>query len=353
MNWSTFWSQFRVAIDSNTDLSEEHKLAYLRDAVQDPSTKHLLFSGAEWEGLYLEVVELLKLRFDQRRIIHTNYCQTLTQLGPVKSTKADLHQFVDTVRHAISGLKHTEQFDIRSFLTSILHPCLSKSLQVEWEVHSNKIKGVPPVEDFLNFVMIRATVLSTQPPVPPTKVPDHKPENRQERKSERKPEHYQRHRAAMHVATPSSGFKYECLLCSPEKHPLYMCAKFNTFTVNQCQEHLKANHLCHDCLAPGHKTTECRSPARCKVCEANHHTMVHKDVTSPAQPAVATNALALQSLSIPDILMMTSQVTLTGLRGKTFLARALLDSGSSMTLVFSRAAQVLSLPVTKTRVTFS
>ena len=257
------------------------------------------------------------------------------------------------MRHAISGLKHTEQFDIRSFLTSILHPCLSKSLQVEWVVHSNKIKGVPPVEDFLNFVMFRATVLSTQPPVPPTKVPDHKPENRQERKSERKPEHYQRHRAAMHVATPSGGFKYECLLCSPEKHPLYMCAKFNTFTVNQCQEHLKANHLCHNCLAPGHKTTECRSPARCKVCEANHHTMVHKDVTSPAQPAVATNALALQSLSIPDILMMTSQVTLTGPRGKTFLARALLDSGSSMTLLSSRAAQVLSLPVTKTRVTFS
>ena len=105
------------------------------------------------------------------------------------------------MRHAISGLKHTEQFDIRSFLTSILHPCLSKSLQVEWEVHSNKIKGVPPVEDFLDFVMFRATVLSTQPPVLPIKVPDHKPEKRQERMSERKPEQYQRHRAAMHVAT--------------------------------------------------------------------------------------------------------------------------------------------------------
>ena len=211
--------------------------------------------------------------------------------------------------HTISGLKHTEQFDIRSFLTSILHPCQSKSLQVEWEVHSNKIKGVPHVEDFLDFVMFRATVLSTQLPVPPTKVPDHKPEKRQERKPERKPEHYQRHRVAMHVATPSAGFKYECLLCSPEKHPLYMCAKFNTFTVNQRQEHMKTNHLCHNSFAPGHKTMECRSPARCKVCEAKHHTMVHKDFTSPAQLAVATNAFAPQSASIPDILMMTSQVT--------------------------------------------
>ena len=233
MNWSTFWCQFRVAVNSNADLSKEHKLAYLRDAVQDPSTKHLLFSGTEWESLYSKVVELLKQRFDQRRIIHTNYCQTLTQLGPVKSTKADLHQFVDTVRHAISRLKLTEQFDIRSLLTSILHPCLSKSLQAEWEVHSNKIKGVPPVEDFLDFVMFSATVLSTQPPVPPTNVLDHKPEKRQERKLERKPEYYQRHRAPMHVATPSGGFKYECLLRSPKKHPLNMCAKWGAYTWNQ------------------------------------------------------------------------------------------------------------------------
>ena len=46
MNWFTFWSQFRIAVDSNADLSEEHKLACLQDAVQDPSTKHLI----QWSG---------------------------------------------------------------------------------------------------------------------------------------------------------------------------------------------------------------------------------------------------------------------------------------------------------------
>ena len=216
---------------------------YLWNAVQDPTTKHLLFSGAEREGLYSGGSRTSQAKIRLEKNHPHQLLPDSDTVGPVKYTKADLHQFVDTVCHTISGLKHTEQFDIRSFLTSILHPCLSKSLQVEWEVHSNKIKGIPPVEDFLDFVMFRATVLSTQPPVPPTKVPDHKPEKRQEKKPERKPEHYQRHRAAMHVATPSGGFKYECLLCSPENHPLYMCAKFNTFPVNQRQEHLKTNHL--------------------------------------------------------------------------------------------------------------
>ena len=46
MNWSTFWSQFRVAIDSIADLSEEDKLAYLRDAVQDPNPL-IQWSGTE------------------------------------------------------------------------------------------------------------------------------------------------------------------------------------------------------------------------------------------------------------------------------------------------------------------
>ena len=47
MNWAQFWAQFRTAVDSNPDLTQEHKLAYLRDAIKDPSIKALLFSGAE------------------------------------------------------------------------------------------------------------------------------------------------------------------------------------------------------------------------------------------------------------------------------------------------------------------
>ena len=108
-------------------------------------------------------MKLLKQRFDQRRTVHSTYCQTLTQFGAVKSTKADLHQFVDKVRHAIAGLKHTGQFDIESFLTSILHTCLAKSLQVEWELHSTKNKGVPTIDDFLEFVMLHAAALSNPP----------------------------------------------------------------------------------------------------------------------------------------------------------------------------------------------
>ena len=51
--------------------------------------------------------------------------------------------------------------------------------------------------------------------------------------------------------------------------------------------------------------------------------------------------------------MMTSKVMLHGPGGKKLVSRALLDSGSSMTLISSKAAQILELPTTRAKVTFS
>ena len=195
MDWAAFWSQFRTAVDSNKDLSEEHKLAYLRDAIKDPSVRSLMFSGAERKGLYAEVVGVLHERFDKRRTIHATYCHQITSLSTIKNTKTDLHQLVDKVKHAVSGLKHTGQYDLPAFLTSFLTSCLPKGLQVEWEVHSKDSKDVPPLDDFLQFCSFRADVLSTST----TPTPEIKSKS-----SDPKPEQHQRkhHRAAVNAAAP-------------------------------------------------------------------------------------------------------------------------------------------------------
>ena len=87
MNWAPFWAQFRAAADSNSDFTGEH---YLRDAVKDTSICSLLFSGAERDGLYDEVVSLLHQRFEKKRVIHANYVQILTSLSSVRANRTDL-----------------------------------------------------------------------------------------------------------------------------------------------------------------------------------------------------------------------------------------------------------------------
>ena len=155
------------------------------------------------------------------------------------------------------------------------------------------------------------------------------------------------------------------------------------------EEHIRSKNLCTNCLAPGHQGQECRSWARCRQCGGKHHTMIHKErrtqapvnvitpvVTDsiPPNPTVPMNLNIVcnatddpitssvnvactntdkpinpiqsvtQSLSLPNCLMMTGKVLVKGPGGRQVMARALLDSGSSMTLVSAKLAKSAQLP---------
>ena len=151
---------------------------------------------------------------------------------------------------------------------------------------------------------------------------------------------------------------------------------FNNMSVHQRGEHIRSKKLCYNCLAPGHQTGECRSLARCRSCGGKHHPLVHRETSSPAvvnvvaagntpvsndvnPPVVNVIAAATNSVSndvpqaLPSCLMMTSQVLVKGPDGRQMRARALLDSGASMSLLSNRVAQTLQLPRRATNVTFS
>ena len=120
-------------------------------------------------------------------------------------------------------------------------------------------------------------------------------------------------------------------------------------TASRRGEHTRTFRLCYNCLAPGHRTAECRSLTRCKTRGGCHHTLVHREVvnTTPAVNALvaSTNAMSSKSSpSIPTSLMMTSQVLVKGPGGRTMVARALLDSGASMSLVSSRSTNLTVTP---------
>ena len=54
------------------------------------------------------------------------------------------------------------------------------------------------------------------------------------------------------------------------------------------EDHSNINHLCFDCMAPGHKTCDCRSSNRCQKCSGSHHTCLHKDRTQLSSVAEST-----------------------------------------------------------------
>ena len=202
-------------------------------------------------------------------------------------------------------------------------------------------------------------------------------EPKRESKPNHKKEQHQRKRATVHISTapppapkpspppsqpesrpPSNyqNFKYDCILCSV-KHPLFLCPRFGTMTVEQRMDHIRALHLCANCLAPGHKTADCRSYGRCRTCRDKHNTLVHQDTppspTTTTQTAANNPVATTSNLSVQASLTMTSQVMLAGSAGRKLVVRALLDSGASMSLISAKAANTLQLPKTNALDTFS
>ena len=146
--------------------------------------------------------------------------------------------------------------------------------------------------------------------------------------------------------TSSASYKRDYLFCKPKKHPLFVCPKCLAFSTQQRIGQVQAKKLCSNCLAVGHPTESCKSTFRCRECGANHHTTIHQTQSPP----VAVNSA---TVNIQESLLMTAQVLLSGPGGKKIQARAFIDPGVAMSLISSKIAQQLSLPLTKTHPQFS
>ena len=341
MGWSTFWSTFRSTVDERTELSNSQKLNYLRQAVKDPSLQLLLNSPLETPDTYQDIVTELKDRFQKTREIHQAIVKTITTLSSPKHTRADLRLLYDIIKTSITNLKSTKHYDIDSFLSSLVYAILPAKLQLLWDQATKREKGVPPVAELLTFMKDHAETLpaSTASPVEKT-VPPRKKEY-----------HAARGRNNVNVYTPSPPFapyKWDCLLCKPEKHPLYVCAKWASYTLVQKIAHISANNLCSNCLAGGHTTADCKSSYRCKDCRQKHHTSIHQQAAAtPVHHHTAT------SQQVPDALLTTTQLLLIGPNGEELKARGLIDSGAGIFLVTKRVAKLLNLPLVPAKLQLS
>ena len=349
MQWSTFWASFQSTIGDRKELTNTQRLHYLRKAVTDPDIQLLLHSPTETPDMYLEVVQELKSRFNKTREIHRHLTKALISTASPKQTRIELRRLADTVKRTIDSLKSTKYYDLDSFLSSMIYLILPSRLQILWDQHTKKDKGVPPVQQLLLFIRDHAETLPSTHSPPAEKPADtgKKPYRKFDKK-----EQYQHPKAKgnIHVVTPASTYRWECSLCKPDKHPLHVCPKWSSFNINQRLGHIQAKGLCSNCLAVGHATASCKSIYRCRDCSQPHHTTIHQQ---PPPAVTSVNYSMSKSSKLPDALMTTAQVFLTGPNGQRMKARALIDSGAGLSLISKRVAQTLELPLEKVNLQLS
>ncbi|XP_075150060.1 uncharacterized protein LOC142229412 [Haematobia irritans] len=80
---------------------------------------------------------------------------------------------------------------------------------------------------------------------------------------------------------------YDCGICK-ERHSLRDCPIFIMMPVADRRVTVRTYNYCMNCLAKSHTVERCSSPATCRKCGYQHHTMLHPQIartpsaTSPA-----------------------------------------------------------------------
>ena len=338
LGWSTFWSSFEATVDGRKDLSNTQKLNYFKQSIKDPSLQMLLNSPIETPDTYPDLVAEMKERFEKPREVHRAIIKQMTTITNPKFTRSSLRIWYDSIKCGISNLKASKHYDLDAYLSSYYYSTLPTRLQTLWDQETRKEKGVPPILQLLDFVKGQAETLpaesttqtsntqstSTNKGSQPKKTPYQKPKMTQ---------------GSLHTATTRQS-PPECKLCAPEHHLIYFCPKWNNYTIPQRLNHISTHSLCSNCLSSqGHSTTECKSSRRCKHCNQKHHNSIHQD------GPVSVNYSSMAASKLPDVLLPTAEVLLTGPTGQTVRARALIDTGAGLSIISKRLVQKLSLPL--------
>ncbi len=179
--------------------------------------------------------------------------------------------------------------------------------------------------------------------------------------------------AASRVITPKLNFKERkednfhaaveetssssrcCTVCQKEDHSASNCERFKGMKVDDRWKLAKDNSLCFRCLGKNHSIKECRVKWTCKAegCTKRHHTMLHGQVPvlrgKSNNGSVEVNATVNQASGGGAILRIVA-VNLHGPGGE-MAVNALLDEGSTVTLVSDKVAQSLGLKGPKTHCT--
>ena len=342
LHWPTFWQQFSSSVDTREDLPDSTKLAYLRTAVKDPEAALLLHPSMDGPHTYKHLVKELHLRYERTKKIHRELVDKLINLPAAKYNSHELRKLVDATNSYADCLSTTGHFTLEAFISSIVYSKLSYKLQIDWDNDQPDDNVVVPYPKLLEYVTKKVFTLSDHKTSTPA--PLDPPEKRPARKQERKQEH--QHKQKSHVYSvssppPASSYKWECVLCTPDKHPLHVCPKWSNYSVAQRLSHVKDRKLCSNCLAVGHLTANCKSTYRCRDCGQAHHTSIHQ--SSPS--SVPVNSTTSQSQQVPDALLMTAEVLLKGPGGHQTKARAFIDPGAGVSLISSRVTQILDLPL--------
>ncbi|XP_061720128.1 uncharacterized protein LOC133527231 [Cydia pomonella] len=349
-DWLEFRDTFSSLIHSNNSIPNINKFHYLRAALKGSAAvviQSLDFSSDNYTSAW----ELLCDRYNNKRSLVNNHIQAIFNIEQLsKESSRSIRNLIDTINKNLRALKSldlpTEHWDV--LIIQIISSKLDTTTHHKWESYRNKLKELPTLQMFNDFLKDRADLLES------TEI-----SNKKRRSSDTT--HSRQKALTANTYSPTTSRKYACPFCNQD-HALYLCPKFKTLKLQARVDKAKALKVCLNCLRVGHNEKTCRLNS-CRTCGLQRNSLLHEH-TTPA-PSPSSNDVALHSLPQPDddeqfsspvqeismsavnnnsMLLSTVLIQVTDHSGKKQTIRALLDNGSTASYVTESLCAKLNLP---------
>ncbi|XP_052745005.1 uncharacterized protein LOC128199455 isoform X2 [Bicyclus anynana] len=298
-------------IHNNSSLDVIQKLYYLRSyLIGEPLDliKNLPITPES----YSEALKLLENRYENKYKIVNEHISHLLDLKCItKSTASNLRDFVSCIRQQLAAISIHEPNVIHwsPILLCIFSRKLDSFTTRAYQMDRSS-DNKPSLEEFLQYLEKRALAL----------------ENAEQG-------HTEGNSRVAALATQGSS----CSYCKSKEHKLFKCKKFYLLTAQERILFIEKNKLCITCL--GTHKGKCRFHFRCSDCKGCHNSLV---CNSPALAPPVTLTGNIDN----NVLLPTARVKVFSKNGREYRIKALLDSGSQVSLVTSKVIKILGLTPT-------
>lgn len=332
-SWCAFHSLFKSLIHDSNAYTNVEKFHYLLSVITGPALG-LIKSLPLIEENYDIAWNILVNQYQNSRMLFTHYVDEILNFKCVQTESASgiariLSNFQENYA-AINAMKIENIFD--KFVGHIIIRAMDPTTKRQFE---SKLPGeeIPGSESIFVFLRNQSRMLEMS-----------SPHITKEKKGSYKT-----------LLSANKDNIVHCPLCRGS-HFLYKCASFTSLSPHQRREKIKNLNRCFNCLKQ-HHVKDCVSKFTCQVCSKKHHSMLHISVEPPAPGDNENNAsttLAAVLHNTPcitnNILLGTIQLDVRNKNNVYVPIRAVIDSGSQVSLITERCAKRLGLTIKANRI---
>ncbi|XP_011859304.1 PREDICTED: uncharacterized protein LOC105556804 [Vollenhovia emeryi] len=334
--WPAFRDLFLSLVSADPSVTGVESLHYLKTSVKGEAAP-LIANLPTTEENFKRAWAILTDHYENKRLLVRSCFASFTAIPKMKSESvSDLKRLFHGMLSTVGTLESIGRPISKSsdLFVHLVTETLDPRSRREWEAEVSGTSEPPSYETLKSFVERRVRTLEAlQPHKAESTLPGSGKSTSATTKS-----------ARSHLTQKPTRKGGRCALCE-EDHYILFCSEFQKKSAKEKKGIVESKQLCFNCFGK-HQVAECQSKKSSAACNARHHSSTHDAyiASSPGNNPTSHHAQR-RSMRSTTVLLATARVNVADRHGTKQSARALINSGSEISLI----SEALTTPQTTTK----